>query len=97
VDAYPAFLHSDSCSLNGLIVVNQFDNYSLSRNVPGNAINNNRVTDYLNNDIVDNISVDSNLSVDAYPLIEDVDPPEIKTASPAIKMPNKKGSLQLVS
>jgi hypothetical protein len=90
VDASPAYLHSDSCSLNGLIVVNRFDNYSLSRDVPGNAINNNRVTDHLNNDIVDSISVDSNLSVDAYPLIEDEDPPEIETASPAIKIQNKK-------
>jgi hypothetical protein len=30
------------------------------------------------------------LSIDACPLIEDQDPPEIETASPAIKMPNKK-------
>ena len=90
MDASPAYLDSDSCSLNGLIVVNRLDNYSLSQDVPENTINNNRVTDYLNNDIVDSISVDSNLSVDAYPLVEDEDPPEIKTASLAIKMPNKK-------
>ena len=30
------------------------------------------------------------MSVDAYPLVEDNDPPEVETASPAIKMPNKK-------
>jgi hypothetical protein len=90
VDASPACLCSDSCSLNGLIVVNLLDNYLLSRDVPGNALNNNRVTDYLSNDIVDRLSVDSNLSADAYPLVEDEDPPEIRTTSPAIKMPNKK-------
>jgi hypothetical protein len=69
----------------------------LSRDLPGNAINNNRVTGYLNNDIVDSISVDSNLSIDVYPMVEDEDPPKIKTAFLAIKLPNKKGSLQLVS
>ena len=90
MDASPAGLDSDSCSLNGLIVVNQLDNYFLSRDVPGNAINNNRVTDYLNNYIVNSISINSNLSVDAYPLVVDEDPPEIMTASPAIKMLNKK-------
>ncbi len=61
---------------NGLSVVNQVDNYPLSRDVPGNAIDNNRVTDYLSNDIVDSVSVDSNLSIDAYPLVKDKDPPE---------------------
>ena len=90
MDASPAGLDSDSCSLNGLIVVNQLDNYFLSQDVPGNAINNNRVTDYLNNYIVNSISINSNLSVDAYPLVVDEDPPEIMTASPAIKMLNKK-------
>jgi hypothetical protein len=62
----------------------------LSKDVPGNALNNNRVANYLNNDIVDSLSVDSNLSVDAYPLVEDKDPPKIRTTSLAIKMPNKK-------
>jgi hypothetical protein len=90
VNASPAYLLSDSCSLNGLSVVNQFDNYPLSQDVPGNAIEKNRNTDYLSNDIVDSVSVDSNLSVDAYPLVKDKDPPEVQTASLAIKMPNKK-------
>jgi hypothetical protein len=90
VDVSPAYLLSDSCSLNGLSVVNQFDNYPLSRDVPGNALDKNRDTDYLSNDIVDSVNVNSNLSIDAYPLVEDKDPPKVETASPAIKMPNKK-------
>ncbi len=90
MDASPEYLHSYSCSLNGLSVVNQFDNYYLSQDVPGNTIDNDRVNDYLSNNIVDSVSVDSNLSIDNYPLVEDKDPPEIETASLAIKMPNKK-------
>ncbi len=90
MDASPEYLLSDSCSLNGLIVVNQFDNYLLSRDVPGNALYKNRDTNYLSNDILDSVSGDSNLSDDAYPLVEDKDPPKVETASPAIKMPNKK-------
>ena len=96
MDTSPAYLLSDSCSLNRLSVVNQVDNYPLSRDVTGNAIDKNRVTDYLSNDIIDIVSVNSNLSIDAYPLVEDKDPPEIETASPAIKMPNKKVLLHLV-
>ena len=90
MDASPTYLGSDSSSLNGLIVVNRFDHYSLSQDVPGNALEINRVTDHLNNNVLDNISVDSNLSIDAYPLVESEDTPEITTTSPTIKMPNKK-------
>ncbi len=75
MDASPAYLGSDSSSLNGLIVVNRFDHYSLSQDVPGNASEINRVTDHPNNNVLDNISVDSNLSVDAYPLVESEDTP----------------------
>jgi hypothetical protein len=60
------------------------------------SINNVNVNDYLSNDIVDSVSVDSNLSIDAYSQIEDKDPPEVGTVTPAIKIPNKNGSLQLV-
>ena len=38
VDASPAYFFSDSSSLNGLSVVNQIDNYPLSRDAPGNAL-----------------------------------------------------------
>ncbi len=103
MDASPAYFGSDSCSLNGLSAVNQIDNYPLSRDVPGNALNKNRDTDcnhllsvnnkvdnYLSNNTVDSVSVDSSLNIDAYPLVEDKDLPKVGTASPAIKMPNKK-------
>ena len=104
MDASPAYYSIDSSSLNGLCVVNQIDNYLLSRDVPGIALNKNRgtgcnhrlsinnvsVDNYLSNDIVDSVSIDSYLRVDAHPLIEDKDPPEVGTVPPAIEMPDKK-------
>ncbi len=74
----------NSTSLNGLSVVTQLDNYPLSQDVPGKALDKNRDTDYLSNDIVDSTSDNSNLSIDTYPLVKDKDPPEVETASPAI-------------
>ena len=53
-------------------------------------MNNNGVNNYLSNDIVDSVSVNSNLSIGAYPLIEDEDPPKVGTVLPAIKMLNNK-------
>jgi hypothetical protein len=104
VDASPAYFFGHSSSLNGLREVNLIDNYPLSQDVPGNALNKNKGTnhnhllsmnnigidDYPSNAMVDSVSVNSYLSIDTYPLIEDKDPPKVGTVPLAIKMLNKK-------
>jgi len=79
--------HSRTSDLNGIKLLDEIKPYSLSNIIPGNAPNNTR---NINKLTASDISVSSCDSIEAYPLVEDKDPPEINDIIPEVKMPNKK-------
>ena len=79
--------HSRTSDLNGLKLLDEIKPYSLSNVVPGNAPNNTR---NINKLTASDISISSCDSIEAYPLVEDKDPPKINDIIPEVKMPNKK-------
>ena len=81
--------HSRTSDLNGLKLLDEIKPYSLSNVVPGNAPNNTR---NINKLTASDISISSCDSIEAYPLVEDKDPPEINDIIPEVKMPKKSGS-----
>ena len=81
-----AVYDSDS-DLNSLKILDGIKSYSLSNVVPGNALNNTRSINKLP---ASDTSISSCGSIEAYPLVEDKDPPEIGDIIPEVKMPNKK-------
>ncbi len=89
MDDTPASLsaYDSDSDLNGLKILDGIKSYSLSNVVPGNALNNTRSINKLPSS---DTSINSCGSIEAYPLVEDKDPPEIGDTILEVKMPNKK-------